>query len=145
MLRRPFGFTLVEMMIALAVVGVLAAMAFTAYQDRTRRAYLAEAVGYAAGAKNALEDYYGAFGHWPANNAAAGLAEPSAYRGEAVKALTLVASAGVSTIELTLNDKVQDNANAWLVPEALPDGSFRWQCAADSTIQRLMPPNCRES
>jgi type IV pilus assembly protein PilA len=145
MLRRQSGFTLVEMLIAVAVVGVLAAMAYTAYQDHTRRAYLAEAVGYAAGAKTAVEDYYGAYGRWPASNGAAGLAEAGAYRGEAVKALTVVVASENSTIELTLNDKVQDNAKAWLTPKILPDGRIRWNCSADSTIQRLMPGNCADN
>lgn len=145
MLRRPLGFTLVEMLIALAVVGVLGAMAYTAYEDHSRRAYLAEAMGFAAGAKTALEDYYGAYGRWPASNASAGLAEVAAYRGEALKALAIVTSGSSSMIELTLNDKVQDNANAKFWPEPLPNGSFRWRCSADSTIQRLMPANCNDS
>jgi len=145
MSQRQFGFTLVEMMVALAVVGVLAAMAYTAYQDHTRQAYLAEAVGYAAGAKTALEDYYGAFGHWPASNSAAGLAEPGAYRGETVKALAVLAASQGSVIELTLSDKVQDNANARLWPQVQADGSFHWRCSADSTIQRLMPANCADN
>ncbi|RXZ44600.1 pilin [Crenobacter cavernae] len=138
------GFTLIELMIVIAIVGILAAMAITAYQDYTKRAYLAEAMGFAGSVKTSVEEYHASKGVWPTSNASAGLPEPDAYRGEAVKALTLVASGSVGVIQITLNDKVQDNAKVWLAPEEDASGSYRWRCGGESTLQRLMPSSCRE-
>lgn len=142
MLRRTSGFTLTEMLIALAVAVVLFAMAFTAYQDHLRRASLAEALGFAADARTAVENYYGMTRHLPIDNNAAGLAPPTAYRSDAIKTLTVAVSGGKGIIELVLNNQVQDNANVKQVLDVTERGSFRWRCLADSTIQRLMPTAC---
>ncbi|KZE34865.1 pilin [Crenobacter luteus] len=142
--HRTQGFTLIELMIVVAIVGILAAMAVTAYQDYTRRAYLAEAMGVAGSVKTALEEYHAANGVWPTTASAAGLQAPAAYRGQAVESLTLVASGAVGVIQLTLNGKVQDGAKVWLAPEENVSGAYRWRCGGESTLQRLMPSNCRD-
>jgi prepilin-type N-terminal cleavage/methylation domain-containing protein len=144
MVRRNAGLTLIELLIALTVIGVLAAMAYTSYQDHRRRAWLAESLGLAAGAKQAVETFYGVHHHWPHSNAEAELAEPQAWRSVVLKSLAIVQHGGEAAIELTLSDKIQDNANAWLIPGVTSAGGLYWQCVADSTIQRLLPDSCQQ-
>ncbi|EMS3157076.1 pilin, partial [Neisseria gonorrhoeae] len=71
------GFTLIELMIVIAIVGILAAVALPAYQDYTARAQVSEAILLAEGQKSAVTEYYLNHGIWPENNASAGVASPA--------------------------------------------------------------------
>ncbi|ENW3597782.1 pilin [Neisseria gonorrhoeae] len=64
------GFTLIELMIVIAIVGILAAVALPAYQDYTARAQVSEAILLAEGQKSAVTEYYLNNGKWPADNGA---------------------------------------------------------------------------
>ncbi|HFA6894299.1 TPA: pilin [Neisseria gonorrhoeae] len=66
------GFTLIELMIVIAIVGILAAVALPAYQDYTARAQVSEAILLAEGQKSAVTEYYLNHGKWPEDNGAAG-------------------------------------------------------------------------
>ncbi|ENW1951890.1 pilin [Neisseria gonorrhoeae] len=66
------GFTLIELMIVIAIVGILAAVALPAYQDYTARAQVSEAILLAEGQKSAVTEYYLNNGKWPENNDEAG-------------------------------------------------------------------------
>ncbi|EMU3547048.1 pilin [Neisseria gonorrhoeae] len=66
------GFTLIELMIVIAIVGILAAVALPAYQDYTARAQVSEAILLAEGQKSAVTEYYLNNGKWPKNNDEAG-------------------------------------------------------------------------
>ncbi|HEZ4107009.1 TPA: pilin [Neisseria meningitidis] len=68
------GFTLIELMIVIAIVGILAAVALPAYQDYTARAQVSEAILLAEGQKSAVTEYYLNHGEWPKNNTSAGVA-----------------------------------------------------------------------
>ncbi|ENX2909141.1 pilin, partial [Neisseria gonorrhoeae] len=71
------GFTLIELMIVIAIVGILAAVALPAYQDYTARAQVSEAILLAEGQKSAVAGYYLNNGIWPENNGDAGVASPA--------------------------------------------------------------------
>ncbi|EMS1357883.1 pilin [Neisseria gonorrhoeae] len=62
------GFTLIELMIVIAIVGILAAVALPAYQDYTARAQVSEAILLAEGQKSAVTEYYLNNGEWPKDN-----------------------------------------------------------------------------
>ncbi|HGM0989118.1 TPA: pilin, partial [Neisseria gonorrhoeae] len=71
------GFTLIELMIVIAIVGILAAVALPAYQDYTARAQVSEAILLAEGQKSAVTEYYLNHGIWPKDNTSAGVASPA--------------------------------------------------------------------
>ncbi|HFA3102532.1 TPA: pilin, partial [Neisseria gonorrhoeae] len=79
------GFTLIELMIVIAIVGILAAVALPAYQDYTARAQVSEAILLAEGQKSAVTEYYLNHGIWPENNTSAGVANPTEIKGKYVK------------------------------------------------------------
>ncbi|ENW1974613.1 pilin, partial [Neisseria gonorrhoeae] len=84
------GFTLIELMIVIAIVGILAAVALPAYQDYTARAQVSEAILLAEGQKSAVTEYYLNNGKWPANNTSAGVASsPTDIKGKYVKSVTV--------------------------------------------------------
>ncbi|EOG0635682.1 pilin, partial [Neisseria gonorrhoeae] len=79
------GFTLIELMIVIAIVGILAAVALPAYQDYTARAQVSEAILLAEGQKSAVTEYYLNNGEWPENNGDAGVASASTIKGKYVQ------------------------------------------------------------
>ncbi|ENW3324689.1 pilin [Neisseria gonorrhoeae] len=80
------GFTLIELMIVIAIVGILAAVALPAYQDYTARAQVSEAILLAEGQKSAVTEYYLNNGEWPKDNASAGVAStPTDIKGKYVQ------------------------------------------------------------
>ncbi|HGL9424186.1 TPA: pilin, partial [Neisseria gonorrhoeae] len=92
------GFTLIELMIVIAIVGILAAVALPAYQDYTARAQVSEAILLAEGQKSAVTEYYLNNGIWPENNGDAGVASPSDIKGKYVESVTV--AKGVVTAEM---------------------------------------------
>ncbi|ENW5433043.1 pilin, partial [Neisseria gonorrhoeae] len=92
------GFTLIELMIVIAIVGILAAVALPAYQDYTARAQVSEAILLAEGQKSAVTEYYLNHGIWPENNSAAGVASSSTIKGKYVQSVTV--AKGVVTAEM---------------------------------------------
>ncbi|HFA5662588.1 TPA: pilin, partial [Neisseria gonorrhoeae] len=92
------GFTLIELMIVIAIVGILAAVALPAYQDYTARAQVSEAILLAEGQKSAVTEYYLNNGIWPKDNASAGVASASEIKGKYVQSVTV--AKGVVTAEM---------------------------------------------
>ncbi|EMT9967134.1 pilin, partial [Neisseria gonorrhoeae] len=92
------GFTLIELMIVIAIVGILAAVALPAYQDYTARAQVSEAILLAEGQKSAVTEYYLNNGIWPENNGDAGVASSGEIKGKYVESVTV--TNGVVTAEM---------------------------------------------
>ena len=82
------GFTLIELMIVVAIIGILAAVAIPQYQNYVARAQVSEALVLASGAKTAVAIYRSTTGEWPIDNEAAGLApNPTDISGKYVEQL----------------------------------------------------------
>ncbi len=134
------GFTLIELMIVAAIIGILAAIALPAYQDYTKRAHVSEGLVLAEGAKAIVIEHYASKGTWPSNNASTGLASSTSIKGNAVNSL----SVDGSKITVTFNEKVTNLATLTLQGSDL-NGYIQWTCGqVDSTLSsRYRPSNCR--
>ncbi|MCL5707517.1 pilin [Neisseria meningitidis] len=122
------GFTLIELMIVIAIVGILAAVALPAYQDYTARAQVSEAILLAEGQKSAVTEYYLNHGIWPSDNSAAGVASsPSDIKGKYVQSVTV--ANGVITAQMAssnVNKEIKDKKlSLWAKRQ---DGSVKWFC-----------------
>ncbi|EMU1361283.1 pilin [Neisseria gonorrhoeae] len=121
------GFTLIELMIVIAIVGILAAVALPAYQDYTARAQVSEAILLAEGQKSAVTEYYLNNGIWPENNDKAGVASASKIIGKYVKSVTV--TNGVVTAQMKpsgVNNEIKDKRlSLWARRQ---DGSVKWFC-----------------
>ncbi|EPT3267805.1 pilin, partial [Neisseria gonorrhoeae] len=121
------GFTLIELMIVIAIVGILAAVALPAYQDYTARAQVSEAILLAEGQKSAVTEYYLNNGEWPKDNGSAGVASASTIKGKYVKQVEV--KNGVVTAEMAstgVNKEIQGKKlSLWAKRE---DGSVKWFC-----------------
>ncbi|EMS1657123.1 pilin [Neisseria gonorrhoeae] len=121
------GFTLIELMIVIAIVGILAAVALPAYQDYTARAQVSEAILLAEGQKSAVTEYYLNHGIWPKDNASAGVASASDIKGKYVKSVTV--TNGVVTAQMNpsgVNKEIKGKRlSLWAKRE---NGSVKWFC-----------------
>ncbi|EQS72861.1 pilin [Neisseria gonorrhoeae] len=121
------GFTLIELMIVIAIVGILAAVALPAYQDYTARAQVSEAILLAEGQKSAVTEYYLNHGKWPENNGDAGVASSSSIIGKYVESVTV--TNGVVTAKMKsdgVNKEIQGKKlSLWAKRQA---GSVKWFC-----------------
>lgn len=133
------GFTLIELMIVVAIIGILAAVALPAYQDYTKRAHVSEGMALGSGAKSSVTEFYSSMGRFPANNESAGLAADTAIKGNAVTKVT-VGTNGLITI--TFNDKVE-NGKTLLLSPATGAGSVTWKCKGGDVNVKYRPSNCR--
>ncbi|HGO9021565.1 TPA: pilin [Neisseria meningitidis] len=126
------GFTLIELMIVIAIVGILAAVALPAYQDYTARAQVSEAILLAEGQKSAVTEYYLNHGKWPSNNSSAGVASASDIKGKYVQKVEV--ANGVVTAEMKssgVNKEIQGKKlSLWAKRQA---GSVKWFCGQPVT------------
>ncbi|HFC3835357.1 TPA: pilin, partial [Neisseria gonorrhoeae] len=127
------GFTLIELMIVIAIVGILAAVALPAYQDYTARAQVSEAILLAEGQKSAVTEYYLNNGKWPADNGAAGVASSATdIKGKYVKEVKV--ANGVVTAQMNpsgVNNEIKGKKlSLWAKRQ---DGSVKWFCGQPVT------------
>ncbi|MBJ7793276.1 pilin [Neisseria meningitidis] len=126
------GFTLIELMIVIAIVGILAAVALPAYQDYTARAQVSEAILLAEGQKSAVTEYYLNHGKWPGDNSSAGVASSSKIKGKYVKEVK-VANGVITATMLSsgVNKEIQGKKlSLWAKRQ---DGSVKWFCGQPVT------------
>lgn len=141
------GFTLIELMIVIAIIGILAAIALPAYQDYTKRSRVSEGLSLAGGAKSALTEYYASNNKWPADNAAAGIATATDIKGNAVDKVEVstegTGATGKGKITVTFNDKVKANATLILEGTGNEAGSVKWTCTGGTLDTKFRPSECR--
>ncbi len=136
------GFTLIELMIVVAIIGILAAIALPAYQDYTKRSHVSEGLSLAGAAKMGVSEYYADKGEWPDTNTKVGLATAPSITGNAVKSVK-VSGSGVITI--TYNTKVTSGATLIMKPTD-SNGSVKWDCTDTTTATldtKYRPATCR--
>ncbi|HFC1852117.1 TPA: pilin, partial [Neisseria gonorrhoeae] len=127
------GFTLIELMIVIAIVGILAAVALPAYQDYTARAQVSEAILLAEGQKSAVTEYYLNHGKWPADNGAAGVASPATdIKGKYVKEVKVANGVVTATMKSDgVNKEIKNKKlSLWGRRE---NGSVKWFCGQPVT------------
>ncbi|MBH6803709.1 pilin, partial [Neisseria meningitidis] len=126
------GFTLIELMIVIAIVGILAAVALPAYQDYTARAQVSEAILLAEGQKSAVTEYYLNHGIWPGDNTSAGVATSTDIKGKYVQSVTVANGVITATMASSnVNNEIKDKKlSLWAKRQ---NGSVKWFCGQPVT------------
>ncbi|HGG9804175.1 TPA: pilin [Neisseria meningitidis] len=121
------GFTLIELMIVIAIVGILAAVALPAYQDYTARAQVSEAILLAEGQKSAVTEYYLNHGKWPGDNSSAGVASSANIKGKYVQSVEVKNGVVTATmLSSGVNNEIKGKKlSLWAKRQ---NGSVKWFC-----------------
>jgi type IV pilus assembly protein PilA len=150
MKRTQQGFTLIELMIVVAIIGILAAIAIPAYQDYTIRAQVSEGLSLADGAKTALSEYYNDHGSFPSANQSAGLASKGSITGNYVSQVDAGTTPGVIAIKYSKTSPQAANqaidGDVLTLSALTTGGSVKWVCGSTTTTTvpgKYLPSSCR--
>ncbi len=135
------GFTLIELMIVVAIIGILASIAIPAYQDYTIRAQVSEGLTLSASAKLAVSEYYTNRGVWPADNAEAGLEVAANIIGSYV--VSIEVSGPIITVTYGNRSNATIDGQAVTLTVADATGSLIWDCAGVGIANKHLPAACR--
>lgn len=160
------GFTLIELMIVVAIIGILSMIALPSYQDYTKRTYVSEGLALSSAVKLAATETYATTGSWPIRNSEAGLPDGHNITGQAVQSIWLsslsLTNMTTSHILIFFNQKVVANPNRLpttdpssqgnnylsIYPSSMDtanSGSITWSCLykGSGIKHRWLPAPCR--
>lgn len=144
LMRRVRGFTLIELMIVVAIIAILATLAMPVYQEYVVRSQVTEAAALASGARTAVSEEYANTGTFVGiTNSTAGLAVAASITGRYVESVT--AAGGVVAVLMgnDASDKISGSALDFSPVDR--DGSIEWVCKAGTPAMegKYLPSSCR--
>ena len=139
------GFTLIELMIVVAIIAILAAIAIPAYQNYLIRAQVSEGAVLTDGAKTALAEFYSNHGTFPTTAISAGLASSTSITGKYVTSVS-IATSGIIKAQFGGQANAKISGKVFALSAIASNGSVSWSCtnAATNIDTTYLPSSCRK-
>jgi type IV pilus assembly protein PilA len=134
MKKTQQGFTLIELMIVIAIIGILASVAIPAYTDYVQRSKVAEGVGLLAGLKTPSEEWFSAKNTWPSAVASIG----GKTKGKYVKNITVAPGNGVLGFAATFTGGIEGSLTL-----IYTTSDQNWTCSDTGMNQAFLPTSCK--
>jgi type IV pilus assembly protein PilA len=142
--RKQSGFTLIELMIVVSIIGILAAVAIPAYQRYVIRSQVSEGLQLAGDARNAVSRFRMENGDWPANNGQAGLADSTNIVGDYTQQVVVVKNIIIILYGINAHADIFGRTVRLIAVDN--EGSVSWSCTSEGAIKDSLLPNaCRHA
>lgn len=137
------GFTLIELMIVVAIIAILASLAMPVYQEYIVRSQVSEGLSLSQGAKTGLTEQFSNRGTFPADNAEAGLPLPGSIAGRYVSSVTVGNGNGEIAVSFGNSANAVISGQDVLLQAIDSGGSLDWRCSSSTIDPRYLPTSCR--
>ena len=142
MKKVQHGFTLIELMIVVAIIGILISVAFPVYQGHSIRAQISEGLNLSGPLQSAVAEFHNDTGAFPIDNADAALEAAGGYSGNYVESISV--NGAVISIEYGNNANAQISGQTVTITATGNLGSVSWTCASGGVIsESYLPSSCR--
>lgn len=140
--KQQKGFTLIELMIVVAIIGILASIALPAYQSYSIRAQVSEGLSLTGPIKSGVIEYVNDYGAFPSDNDEAALHAATAYQGNYVSEISV--SGAVISVRYGNLANAAINGETVTLTAVNSQGSMSWDCASGGVIPEIyLPSSCK--
>ncbi len=141
------GYTLIELMLIVAIISIILVMALPLYQQYSTRARIAEGLSLATRFKTAVAETYLSNGSFPTGNSEAGISNPGSYETDDVDNITVsdtpTPGSVIITFKISEFPDLGGNNTLVLVPSGASSGSITWDCSQGNLPSWARPRICR--
>ena len=142
-MKKQQGFTLIELMIVVAIVAILAAIALPAYQDYIIRSQVAEGATLLDGTKTTTTEFFQNKGYFPSTNLSAGMATAASINGNYVTSVTTATGVTSALMGVNANKAISGEILILSAITAANGGSVKYTCRSSNIQARYLPTTCR--
>ncbi|MGN6320185.1 MAG: pilin [Dyella sp.] len=137
------GFTLIELMIVVAIIAILAAIAIPAYQNYLIRAQVSEGAVLADGLKTPMAEFYANTGKFPGQNVSAGIATAASVSGKYVSSTDVGTTTGqITAVFNSTTSNTAIHGKKFILSAVPSNGSIAWTCTKSDVDPKYLPSSC---